>query len=122
MSAILAFMTSNPWRAIALGLGLLLAVGFGVHKVIVADWKSDLADEVKKHAACKVDKKTLGDALDAQNKAVKALKDAADKQAADAGERARRAKEEADKRRKREAADTRSGPGRMNEFMAEVLQ
>lgn len=121
MTAALAFLTANPWRSIAIGLGILLALGIGIHKVIVADLKSDLADEVKSHAACKVDKNTLETALEAQNRAVIALKEKADKEAAEAKERARRAKEEAEKRRQRELADGRTGPERMNEFFEGVF-
>lgn len=113
MTAALAFLTTNPWRSLAIGLGILLALGF-----IRLEFAKASAERAEaKLALCTVNVGTLEAALETQNKAVKALKDAADKEAADAAERARRAKEEAEKRRQRELADGRTGPERMNEFM-----
>jgi hypothetical protein len=117
VTALLTFATSNPWRAVALALGLLLALGF-----IRLEFAKASAERAQARLAlCTVNVGTLSAALETQNKAVKALKDAADKEAAEAGERARRAREEADKRRAREAGDDRSGPERMNAFLSEVF-
>jgi hypothetical protein len=114
----IAFLTANPWRSLALALGLLLALGF-----IRLEFAKASAERAQARLAlCAVNVGTLEAALEAQNEAVKALKDAADKEAADAAERARRAKEAADERRRREAADTRSGPGHMTAFFEGAFQ
>jgi len=113
MTAALAFLTSNPWRAAALALGVLLALGF----IRLEFAKASAERAHAKLALCTVNVGTLETALEAQNRAVIALKEKADKEAAEAKERARRAKEEAEKRRQRELADGRTGPERMNEFM-----
>lgn len=113
MSAALAFLTANPWRAACIGLALLLAAGW-----VQLAFAEASADRAKARLAlCTVNVTNLTTALEAQNRAVIALKEKADKEAAEAKERARRAKEEAEKRRQRELADGRTGPERMNEFM-----
>ena len=71
MSAILAFLTASPWRAIALGLGLLLALSALNLKSVKADLKDAKADL----KLCEANVGTLETALETQNKAVKALKD-----------------------------------------------
>lgn len=117
MIAALAFLTTNPWRAIALGLGLLLALGF-----IRLEFAKATAERMEaRWQSCQVNVTNLTTALEAQNRAVIALKEKADKDAAEAKERARRAKEEAEKRRQRELADGRTGPERMNQFFVEAF-
>lgn len=122
MTALLSLALKN-WKLVAIGaLAVALVTGWGVHRVIVAGWESDLADEVKKHAACKVDKKTLDDALTAANKAVEDFRDKEAAKQAEADRRAQEARERASRDRRREAADDRSGPERMNAFMSEAFQ
>lgn len=121
MTAILTMLTSNPWRAAAIGLALALIAGFGVHKVIVADWKSDLADALQELSVCETSLAAMNAALDRQNDAVEALRaDAAAKQA-EAEKRAQEAKERLADAREREQGDDRSGAAFMNQFIKLTL-
>lgn len=119
MTAILSLALKN-WKLVAIG-GLVLALltGFGIHKVIVADWKSDLADVKEKHAACKVDKKTLEGSLEAQNKAVEALREKAAANQREAEKRAQEARVRSERSRQREMSDDRSGAVFMNQWMSD---
>lgn len=117
MTAAIAFLTANPWRSLAIGLGILLALGF-----IRLEFAKATAERMEaRWQSCQVNVTNLTTALEAQNRAVIALKEKADKEAAEAKERAMRAKEEAEKRRQRELADGRTGPERMNEFFGGVF-
>ena len=117
MTAILAFLTTNPWRAIALGLGLLLALGF-----IRLEFAKASAERAEaKLALCAVNVGTLKTALEAQNEAVRGFQAEALERDRKAKEEAERRKKENDDRRRREAADTRSGPGHMTAFFERVF-
>lgn len=118
MTAILTMLASNPWRAAAIGLALALVTGFGIHKVIVAGWKSDLADARQELSVCTSNMIALNAALEVQNAAVKALRDAAAAKQAEAEKRATEARQRAERSRQREASDDRSGAAFMNTFMA----
>lgn len=106
------------WKLVAIGgLVLALVTGWGVHRVIVAGLESDLAAEVSAHAACETNLAGLEAALDARNKAVQRLREDALARQAEDVKRAQEARERASLDRRREAADDRSGPERMNAFM-----
>lgn len=117
MTAILTMLASNPWRAAAIGLALALVTGFSIHRVIVAGWKSDLADTRQELSVCTSNMIALSGALEAQNAAVEALREKAAASQREADRRAQEARERASRDRRREAADDRSGPERMNAFM-----
>ncbi len=121
-TALWTFALSNPWRSAAIGLALIFAIGLGAHKVIVADWKSDLADVKEKYATCKTNLTTVTTALDRQNEAVRGFQvDAIAKQAEDE-RRATEARERASRDRRREAADDRSGHEFMNAWFEGQFQ
>jgi len=111
------------WKLVAIGgLVLALVTGWGVHRVVVAGWKSDLADARQELAVCRANEKTLDDALKASNAAVQRLREDALAKQAEADRRAQEARERASRDRRREAADDRAGPERMNAFMSEAFQ
>ena len=121
MTTLISIILKN-WKLIAIGgLVLALVTGWGVHRVIVAGLKSDLAAEVSAHAVCKTNLAWLESALEAQNKAVQRLHDESIAKLAEANSRAQEARDRASRDRRREAADDRSGPERMNAFMSEVF-
>lgn len=118
MTAILSLALKN-WKLVAIGgLALALMTGFGIHKVIVAGWKSDLADARQELSVCETSLDTLNAALDRQNAAVEALRDAVAAKQAEAEKRATEARQRAERSRQREASDDRSGAAFMNTFMA----
>jgi len=122
MTALIPIILKN-WKLAATGLLILAIVtGWGVHRVIVAGLKSDLAAEVSAHAVCKTNLAGLETALDAQNKAVQRLHDDALAKLAEAEKRAQEARERASRDRRREAADDRSGPEFMNAWMQGAFQ
>jgi hypothetical protein len=122
MTALVPIILKN-WKLAATGLLILAIVaGWGVHRVIVSGLESDLAAEVSAHAVCRANVGTLEGALEASNKAVQRLREDALAKQAEAGKRAQEARERASRDRRREAADDRSGPERINQFFAEAFQ
>ena len=122
MTALIPIILKN-WQLAATGLLILAIVaGWGVHRVIVAGLKSDLAAEVSAHAVCKTNLAWIESALEAQNKAVQRLHDESIAKLAEANSRAQEARDRASRDRRREAADDRSGPERINQFFAEAFQ
>ena len=121
MTALIPIILKN-WKLAATGLLILAIVaGWGVHRVIVSGLESDLAAEVSAHAVCRANVGTLEGALDAQNKAVQRLHDESLAKQAEAEKRAQEARERASRDRRREAADDRSGPEFMNQWMRETF-
>ena len=122
MTALIPIILKN-WKLAATGLLILAIVtGWGVHRVIVAGLKSDLAAEVSAHAVCRANVGTLEGALEASNNAVQRLHDDALAKQAEAEKRAQEARERASRDRRREAADDRSGPEFMNAWMQGAFQ
>lgn len=113
MSALLTFATSSPWRAVALGLALLLAIGF-----IRLEFAKASAERARASLAlCEVNVGTLESALIDQNKKVEGFQAEALARQAEDLKRAEEARKRRERDRRREAADDRSGAERMNEFM-----
>jgi hypothetical protein len=100
-----------------MALALVLALGW-----VRLQFAEAAADRAKAGLElCAANLGTLEAALEAQNEAVRAFQEKADEAARKDAERAERARQDAERRRAREAADTRAGPERMNDFMREVF-
>lgn len=118
MKAIFEFLTGNLWRAAALGLALAFAAAAVTHLVIVADLKTELADEVKAHATCKGNVTTLSNAIDMQNAAIRQWEAEAEARRKRDAEEAERRRQDLDRRREAVKRDGRSGADHMNSFIA----
>ena len=106
------------WKLVAIGgLVVLLVTFWGYHRISILSWEGEVRKVEAELLVCRANVGTLEGALEASNAAVQRLREDALAKQAEADRRAQEARERASRDRKREAADDRSGPERMNAFM-----
>lgn len=122
MTALLTFAMSNPWRSAAIGLAVLLALGWGTYRIKEMIWTGKVERAEAALLVCETNVGTLTTALDRQNEAVQDLQAEAIARQAEDTKRATEARERSAKSRQREMGDDRSGHEFMNAWMAGAFQ